>query len=381
MTTLLQQYLRANDGLSVDAKLSALVAKYSLAVKPHKSYPNLHQFKYDQINSPMHEPLVKECRGIILDQNDDWACVARPFDKFWNLGDFYADKVDWTKAMMSEKLDGSLIIMYFYDGKWNVATSGTPDASGQVNGFPMDFAKLFWDTFRSQGLTLDELDFYDSNYTFLFELMTPYNRVVVPHKTCSVKLIGIRNRNNGKEMPPLFGPKSWPYVKSIPILSDMAVLDTFTKINAIDQEGWVVTDDKFNRVKVKHPQYVVLHHMRGEGTPSPKRALQVILGGEHEEVLTYWPEWRPLFSSVASRLVDLTDGLNTAYGNISHLESQKEFALEAQKSRCSGALFMLRAKKVPDIYTYLKNMHIDNLASILKMDEIKPEIVSVLEAA
>ncbi len=151
-------------------------------------------------------------------------------------------------------------------------------------------------------------------------------------------------------------------------------------MNAIDQEGWVVVDDKFNRVKVKHPQYVVLHHMRGEGTPSPKRALQVILAGEHTEVLTYWPEWKPLFEEVSSRLVALTEELHVAYDKISHLEVQKDFALAAQKTRCSGALFMLRAKKTPDIQTYLANMNLDNLASMLDLHTIEYEIV-VPEAA
>ncbi len=172
----------------------------------------------------------------------------------------------------------------------------------------------------------------------------------------------------------MWAPGGWPYVKSIPILSDAAVLDTFTKMNAIDQEGWVVCDEKFNRVKVKHPQYVVLHHMRGEGNPSPKRALQVVLAGEHTEVLTYWPEWKPLFDEVTVRLGKLCEDLASQYLAISHLASQKDFALMATKSRCSGALFMLRAGKVPDIYTYLTKMNIDNLASILELQTIQPVI-------
>ncbi len=370
MTTKIQEFLR-NGGT-----LEQLKERYSLNIKQHGTYPQLWQVKYDQISSPMHEPLVKECRGIIVDSNDDWACVARPFDKFWNLGDFYADKVDWANARMTEKLDGSLIVMYHYAGKWHVATSGTPDASGPVYGYPMDFKELFWKTFEGMGLKLDDLyDHFDTNYTFMFELMTPYNRIVVPHKECTVKLIGIRNRNNGKELAPMFGPPKWPCVEAIPVTSDALVIETFTRMSALSQEGWVVVDQNFNRVKVKHPQYIVLHHMRGNGTPSPKRALEVLLAGEHEEVLTYWPEWKPLFGTVGSRLGCLIAELKDKYAAIEGLQIQKDFALEAQKTRCSGALFMLRAKKTPSIDAYLANMNIDTLASILGLDNIVPEIL------
>ncbi len=376
MTTLLQQFLRAADGLSVDQKLGNLVTKYSLAIKPHGKYGNLYQFKYDQIESPMHEPLVKECRGIILDSTDDWAVVARPFDKFWNLGDYYADPVDWTKAVMTEKLDGSLIIMYHYDGTWQVATSGTPDASGVVNGFGFSFAELFWKTFAEMGMSTEDLEFaYDPYYTFMFELMTPYNRVVVPHKTCAIKLIGIRNRITGKELPTVAGPMHWPRVKSIPVLSDKEVVDTFIGMEALDQEGWVVVDDQFNRVKVKHPQYVVLHHMRGNGNPTPKSALEVILAGEHEEVLGYWPEWRPLFEEVSSRMKYLGGQLTEQYLAIQNIESQKAFALEAVKTACSGAMFSVRAKKTEDMFSYLGSMRLENLMALLRLDDIPPSII------
>ncbi len=365
----LTEHLKTND-------LSTLTS-LGITSKRHPTYNNLVQLKYSQIESPSNHPLVVESRGIILDENDGWKAVALPFFRFFNLGDAAAAQIDWSKAVMTEKLDGSLIIMYFYDGKWNVATSGTPDASGQVNGYPWTFGELFWDTFHKAGLSLEPLEYFDPNYTFMFELMTPYNRIVVPHKGCSIKLIGIRNRNNGRELPPMAAPTGWPYVKSIPVYSDKEVVDTFVGMSAINQEGWVVVDENFNRVKVKHPQYIVLHHMRGEGSPSPKRALEVVLAGEHEEVLTYWPEWKPLFEEVENRVADLVADLVLHYERIKHSVSQKDFAMEANKTKCSGALFCLRANKTPSIYEYLKNMRLENLVSILELHTIKADILMV----
>src|SRR4051812_48509806 len=94
--------------------LATLEAKYAISAKRHGKYPQLVQLKYDQISSPFAEPLVRECRGIVLDEADGWRIVARPFDKFFNLGEQLAAEIDWASARPLEKLDGSLAIVYFY---------------------------------------------------------------------------------------------------------------------------------------------------------------------------------------------------------------------------------------------------------------------------
>src|SRR5580700_2263331 len=84
------------------------------APKRHGRFPNLVQFKYDQIASDMSLPLVQQCRGIILDANREWAVAARPFDKFFNAEEPRAAAIDWLRAKLLEKLDGSLCILYHY---------------------------------------------------------------------------------------------------------------------------------------------------------------------------------------------------------------------------------------------------------------------------
>ena len=49
--------------------------------------------KYSQIDSDFNEPLVRECRGIILEK-DTWKIVCYPFKKFFNYGEAYADEID-----------------------------------------------------------------------------------------------------------------------------------------------------------------------------------------------------------------------------------------------------------------------------------------------
>jgi len=75
----------------------------------------------------MEFPIVRECRGIILDSKNGWQVVAFPYKKFFNHGEPFASEIDWTTAKIFEKIDGSLASVYWYDQKWHVASSSVPE--------------------------------------------------------------------------------------------------------------------------------------------------------------------------------------------------------------------------------------------------------------
>src|SRR4051794_21524704 len=144
----IQTYLRSG------GSLAELESRYAIAAKRHVRFPNLVMLKYSQINSPMAEPIVQDCRGIILDEADDWRVVSYPYRKFFNHGEPNAAAIDWPSARVFDKLDGSLMTLYRYAEKWQVASSGLPDADGPVFGHGLSFARLFWQTWASLGYQL-----------------------------------------------------------------------------------------------------------------------------------------------------------------------------------------------------------------------------------
>ena len=72
------KFLKANGN-----NFQKLTDVYGIKVK---DYPEqkLVVLNYDQINSPKMEPIVQECRGLILDYALNVVC--RPFDRFFNYG-------------------------------------------------------------------------------------------------------------------------------------------------------------------------------------------------------------------------------------------------------------------------------------------------------
>lgn len=354
----LQEALRSGD-----ETLATLEYKLFLKVKRHGRYPNLVQLKYDQISSPMSNPLVQEARGIILDADDDWKVIARPFDKFFNLGEGFAAPVSWPTARVLEKLDGSLMIVYFYRGEWHVATSGTPDACGPVGGHGTTFKDLFWKVWKEKGYMF--FDAVDPGKTYMFELMTPLNKVVVQHTTNRLVLIGIRDTATGQEWSVQDPSLRFDTVKWFGEVGS-GPEDTVKSLEAVDglqQEGYVVVDHLFRRIKIKHPRYVLFHQMLGSLTR--KKLLDTVRSGEVSEFLAYFPEWKLQADEINGLYQDLVTEACVQYEPIRDIPIQKDFALEAKKTRHSTVMFLVRAGKYRTIGDAYRDLRLETLADMI----------------
>ena len=57
-------------------------------------------------------PEVQEARGIIINY-ETLEVVCWPFRKFGNYGESYVDTIDWRTARVQEKVDGSIMKLWF----------------------------------------------------------------------------------------------------------------------------------------------------------------------------------------------------------------------------------------------------------------------------
>ncbi|MEL6900420.1 MAG: RNA ligase [Cyanobacteria bacterium J06606_4] len=355
----LQTYLRTHS-------LATLEKTYGIRTRRHGQFENLVCLKYSQFESPMDELVVQQCRGIILDEADGWSVVSYPFDKFFNYGEPYAAALDWESARVQDKLDGSLMTLYFYGRHWQVQSSGTPDASGEVTGYAFSFAELFWRTWEQVGY---RLPIGHEDYCFMFELETPYNRVVVQHSGHAVTLHGVRNVRTCEEASPdVWADRlGWHSVKSYPLGTVDALIDQAEQLDPFEQEGFVVCDRFFNRVKLKSSEYVKLSHLK-EGS-SDRRLLSIVINNESAEFLAYFQELETRFREIEARYDRLVKKLESEYEKYSAIAHQKEFAMAVKKLPYSGVLFALRAGKVRSVRDYLASL------PIVKVEQLLEEMV------
>ena len=236
-------------------------------------------FKY-ATGADFSDPIVCEARGIIIDI-DTMDVVCRPFDKFFNVQEQYAADIDWNTARVLEKIDGSLIKLYWYDGQWVFATSSTCDArSATVDGYKnISYYDVIVKADNYREIPFDELD---NGCTYMFELLSPLTQVVIRYDRANLYYLTKRNNRTGEEIDgelvSFKRPKKYPLKTLDECLKAAARLngdnDGITK-----DEGFVVVDGNHQRVKIKSPAYIAQHRVAGNKVFTAKRMAELFCSG------------------------------------------------------------------------------------------------------
>lgn len=330
---------------------------YNIIIK-HKG--DFVLLKYSQVEpkSDMSLDIVQECRGLIL-KKDNIELLSNPpiqqykvasmrFTKFFNYGQEEAAKLEFP-CEASEKIDGSLIGVW-YDDKtgWHVSTSGNIDAEDA----PVDVGEYtsYRDIFDEAWGDID-FNILNKECTYMFELVSPYTKLVVPYSETKLYLLSIRNNKTLDEFDRsyiptiaqiLFGdkiktPKSFicNSVDEIKMVTD--------KMTDKDEnfEGFVLCDSHFNRIKLKSALYTELFFIRGEGVFSNKKILKIILDEQDDDILAYFPEYTEQFDKVRHKLCLYIDDLkhNLSNGEKMYKKERKEFAEWAKTQTKTDLLF------------------------------------------
>lgn len=366
----LQKFLR--DPLNGPDPFAKLVEEFGVYSKKHPLYPNLVQFQYDQIEASKCKthPIVVESRGIILDKDDNWNVVCRSFDRFFNHGEIDTP-IDWGTARVQEKVDGSLMTMYWYNRHWNVCTKGSPDAGGTVGAQEFTFRDLFWTTFdyTFPGRKND----FIPGCTYIFELTSIHNRVVTAQvgNNGKLTLIGMREMyGNEVNIEPFID--FFPIVATFPLNSMTDVIEAAQDLNPSQQEGFIVVDRNFQRLKIKSPNYVLLHYLKD--TLNDERIVKLLKTGESSEVLAYFPDLKFRYDEITAQYQDLIEYVDALYTQIIEgvdFPTPKDFALFVQKNvskELQNYFYQRRRKTIAGGKEWLGKMIDKNVVALLCRD-------------
>lgn len=197
--------------------------------------------------------LVRECRGIILDETDNYRPVCVPFFKFSDYGEAAPNPIDWKTARVQEKIDGSLIKVWWDKGEWHVSTNKMINAaSARFNDSKESFLDFFHKAWKKTGVNFNDLN---RDYTYMFELVSPKVRIVVPYKQMNIYHIGTRDNKTLKELDLDIGVKK---PREFAITSIETCIEAAKRLGK-KQEGFVVVDSQWHRIKVKSPEYIKIH--------------------------------------------------------------------------------------------------------------------------
>ena len=289
-----QKYLK-------EKSLEELTQEFGIIVNKHDSLP-LMILNYNQLESPKTASIVRECRGLVL-HSENYSLVAKSFSRFFNWGEVQDEQslFDFSDFVIQSKEDGSLVIIYYYDGAWHANTRGS-FAIDLMQHQTFSWREGFC---RALGIaSLQELDsVLDTEVTYICEFCSPWNKVVRRYVEPVMYLL-----TAFRGAVEVSNAEADALAKSVFLRPQLYEFHSIEEIQKFLQEqsaedptfeGVVIKDKNGNRSKIKNPTYLGFHRLRGEGNNlfNPKHLLPFILSGEDDELLTYFEEVRETYSA------------------------------------------------------------------------------------
>lgn len=303
----------------------------------------------------------KHLRSCLTDSEGN--IISLGFPKFTNWGEnpeHFPVPTDLSGAEVMEKLDGSLLIVSKWKGNYILRTRGTVDARQLDNGHEIE---IFLARHKNY---LDSFPEKEWNGSFLFEWLSPVNKIVLDYGEVDFRLIGrvwhwkarlseqykvaALARNGGMKSPTIFN------FKSIPEL-----------LKGVDEwkgkEGVVVYTQRGQVLhKVKSAWYLVLHRMKSE-LSSLEKVVDVWLERGRPSELEFYKFIEETFDfELAEQVKDKIQKICKVGGELdTFLANAAEFVNSIRNlSRKEAALAITKKENPAFYFTLLDNKQIDN---------------------
>lgn len=290
------------------------------------------------------DEVTLQARGLIT--TSDGTIVARGFPKFFNLEE-HQGSIPLEPFTFTDKMDGSLGILYTIDDKPSIATRGSFVSEQAVKA-----TKILYEKYG------DFIPFLASTsfYTYLFEIIYPDNRIVVDYGNMeNLVLLAAIHADTGEELD-IHGD-AWINLWPFPVVKrHKGIKDAYDlkKLEEPNEEGFVIRFESGLRLKVKFEEYKRLHHLLTQCT---SRTIWELLrtNQSFDDLLQKVPDEFYQWVETTRRVLQTQfDNIETfakeIYAQVRDLPTRKEQAAIVCKHAHSAVVFsMLDGKPYADI--------------------------------
>ena len=278
-------------------------------VRHHKKLPlDIYCYSKSATFDNVWDEVTCKTRGLIV-HSTTGEIIARPFEKFFNLGqtgmpEYSRENLPAGPPVITDKLDGNMITLYPYDGRWFAASKGS------FHSEHVDWANVWLVK------NCPKQD-WPKGYTPVFEMIAEEVEHHVVHygKAASgLYLLALINNETGEEMENL-GP--WSYKNNIDAVPLCAIdLQGALSENLKNAEGYVLAWSRPGqspfRVKVKFTDFLrlqrLVHHTGPKeildymSRPELRCYLEEVLNPatSHPVFIQYVHQWQMRFNNLFS---------------------------------------------------------------------------------
>lgn len=280
----------------------------------------LYCYTHECVYSSAWSDITKMARGLILDIEAK-AVVATPFIKFFNLHEVEQSLPDLPFDVF-EKLDGSLIILFFHRGEWKAATKGHLRSPQAI--WAMEWVKSH------------DLSHLSAGTTYLCEAIYPENRIVIEYEKTGLSLLAAYGPDGDEVdyavIDDLSVKLGWDIAKRLRFES-MADLITTARGLPATEEGFILRYTNGYRIKVKGEEYCRIHRLISNCTPLA--VWEYMLAGQNLDTLRrdlpeeFWPDFDSILAQLNNRKQTLENRIRTLAESLQEL-SDKDIGLRLE---------------------------------------------------
>eukprot|EP01124_Arcella_intermedia_P006836 TRINITY_DN14131_c0_g1_i1.p1 TRINITY_DN14131_c0_g1~~TRINITY_DN14131_c0_g1_i1.p1 ORF type:complete len:651 (-),score=166.09 TRINITY_DN14131_c0_g1_i1:9-1961(-) len=356
-------------------------------------------------SSPMDNPIVKLCSGVVLyvreldcpavspfpthkadDESFQFEVLSMPFEKFEDY-DWERRKQLKIEGPIYKRLDGMLACLYFFNNSWNISTTLSSDGSevyyytqetllqptdidtekwkrnfktvNQLKKWQVvdthegglllnsqmtsiTFKHLFWTIWNNLNYQLPE----NKQFCYIFQLIHPLTVSVM--KTVEVGdlvLIGIRNLVSMEELPIhmfAFSQYAWKALEPITLQWE-ELMNNITTSDPLQNPGYVYCSPENQRTNILNPQYAALKdlHPWNDKNKNWKLMLDLVRTNANYNFMDNFPEWMELFEEVEKEYGQFCEDVQRVYQSIRFADGST-YAKIANQEAYYGILFQIR---------------------------------------
>ena len=192
----------------------------------HPSFPiSIYNYSRKTQYEGKWDEITKQCRGLILDKEGN--VVAKSFDKFFNYEELTLKDIPEETFEVFEKLDGSLGILFWYQGKWILSSKGSFTSDQAIKGKQILNEKY-------------NVEVLPKGYTTVVEIIYPENRIVCDYGPDEILVVlSMISNASGKELD-YDSMMSFNDVSKIPVVKKYEGIKSYDTLKSSignDREG------------------------------------------------------------------------------------------------------------------------------------------------
>lgn len=313
------------------AMIEVLNRYYEQKLLVKQNHPELPLLIWNYTPKVQYENLWDEvtlkCRALVTDLEGN--IVAKSFNKFFNVEELAS--VPSENFDVYEKLDGSLIVIFYYKDQWVVSSKGSFTSDHAIEAQKIISS---WD-----------LNKLDKTKSYSGELIVPWNRIVCDYGDSRKVVLLAKFDVLGNEYDLNEYKKDFEIVKKYDGLNDYRNLKELIEK---DKEGFVVRFKSGFRMKVKGKEYLRLHKIV-TGVSNILVWENLKENKSFDEILDRVPdEFYTWVQKTKNELLNQYNSiLEEANLNYKELGSRKETAEYFLKQKYPAILFAMLDKKDP----------------------------------